>query len=102
MVMHKLLFRVPRNQGGGIAYFSGNNNVISHIMSTLLNRTFLITLSIIICVSSCGQKVSHKEALDYCVQIQLQMKDAKANLENSWNELVANVKIAQQNPNQKL
>lgn len=71
-------------------------------MSTLQNRTFLLTLSVVICLSSCGQKVSHKEALDYCVQIQLQMKDAKANLEQSWTELGTNIKIAKQNPNLKL
>ena len=71
-------------------------------MKTLLNRTFNLSIFLIISLSSCGQKISHKEALDYCVNIQLQMKDAKANLEQSWQELGENIKIAKQSPAQKL
>ena len=71
-------------------------------MSTLFNKAILAIFSLSIFLPSCGQKIPHSEALNYCVTIQQQMSDAKKSLESSWNELTKQIKVAKQNPNQKL
>jgi hypothetical protein len=71
-------------------------------MKFIFFKTSFSFLAILICLSSCGQKTSHKDALNYCVTIQQQVAASKKAYDISFGEIKIQIKNAQQSDTKKI
>ena len=65
-------------------------------MINLFIATFLLSLT------SCGQKASHQQAIDYITSIGTQMLDSKSKIETFWDEMKSGMLTARQSSNHQL
>ena len=68
----------------------------------VFNKISFLLLTICICFSSCGQKISHQDALNYCVTIQQQVATSKKAYDISLGEIKIQVKNAQRSETKKI